>query len=202
MKKGHVYTLVFMLVLSAVLTLALATAYEAFKPSIKKNEELKVQRAVLYVFGLDQGLSDNQVASVYQEKIKPGSLDGVSQVNGLDVLTHVENGEVLAYAVPFTGSALWGSIQGYLGISQDLSRTTGLVFTYQNETPGLGGRIEEEAYKSQFRDLPIGPTTKLAYGSQEGYQLDAVTGATQTSSAVLRTINQLLSDTVFSGEGK
>lgn len=202
MKKGHVYTLVFMLVLSAVLTLALASAYEAFKPSIQRNEELKVQRAALYVFNLDEGLKDSQVAALYQEKIKKGAIGGVSQVHGEDVLAHVENGEVKAYAVPFSGSALWGSIRGYLGVSADLSHTTGMVFTSQNETPGLGGRIEEEDYKGQFRNLPIGPTTQLAYGSQEGYELDAVAGATQTSSAVLRTLNQLLRDTVFSGEGK
>ncbi len=202
MKKGHVYTLVFMVVLSAVLTFALAASYEGFKPAIAQNKALQEQRAVLYALGLEEGLEDSEIAGVYQEKIAEGTINGVSDMGGRQVLAHMENGQVVAYAVPFDGAALWGALRGYLGVTVDLSKTTGLVFTYQNETPGLGGRIDEDVYKAQFRGLPIGPGSQLRYGSQEGYSLDAVTGATQTSSAVLRTLNQLLAEEIFPGEGK
>ena len=106
----------------------------------------------------------------------------------------------MAYAVPFDGAALWGALRGYLGVNADLTETTGLVFTYQNETPGLGGRIDEDWYKAQFRGLPISKGSNLAYGAFDSYKLDAVTGATQTSSAVLRTVNKALNETVFAGE--
>ncbi len=191
MKKGHVYTLLFMLLISAVLTFALAAAYEGFKPAILKNEELRGQRAVLYALDLDRGLTDAQVEAFYRENIREGEL------NGVPVLAYGQGGPQ-AYAVPFEGSALWGALRGYLGVSAPLDQITGVVFTYQNETPGLGGRIDEEVYKEQFRGLAITPDTVLSYGAG----LDAVTGATQTSAAVLRTLNKALRESIFPGEAK
>ena len=202
MKRGHVYTLVFMVVITAVLVFALAAAYEGFKPSIEKNKLLQEQRAVLYSLGLDEGLTDADIAPVYEESIEPAALNGIEDVNGVKVLAHVKDGQTVAYAVPFDGAALWGSLRGYLGVNADLTETTGLVFTYQNETPGLGGRIDEDWFKAQFAGLPIRKGAQLAYGTQPDYQLDAVTGATQTSAAVLRTVNKALAETVFSGEVK
>lgn len=202
MKRGHLYTFIFMVLITAVLVFALAAAYEGFKPAIGKNKLLQEQRAVLYSLDLDQGLSDDQVVAVYNEKVKPAALNGLTEVKGIPVLAYMDNNAPIAYAVPFDGNALWGPLRGYLGVKADLSETTGLVFTYQNETPGLGGRIDEDWFKEQFRGLPIKPDTVLGYGTQEGYQIDAVTGATQTSSAVLRTVNKALQESVFSGEEK
>ncbi len=191
MKKGHVYTLVFMLLIASVLTFGLAAAYEGFKPAIRKNAQLQEQRAVLNALGLDTGLKDGDVEVFYRDSIREGEL------NGVPVLVYGQDGP-LAYAVPFEGNALWGALRGYLGVSASREEITGLVFTYQNETPGLGGRIDEDEYKEQFRGLPISPETRLSYGAE----LDAVTGATQTSAAVLRTLNKALSETVFPGEAK
>ena len=42
----------------------------------------------------------------------------------------------------------------------------------------------------------------MAYGSVEDKDIDAITGATQTSSAVMRTINKSLTEIVFSEEVK
>ena len=69
MKKGHIYTAVFMIILSAVLTFALALAYESFKPAIKGHKELAEQRAILYALDLDNGLTDDQVAVVTSDLI-------------------------------------------------------------------------------------------------------------------------------------
>ncbi len=62
MKKGYLYTVLFMVVLSAIFTFALAASYEAFKPSIRQNELLQEERAILYAFDLDKGLSDGEVS--------------------------------------------------------------------------------------------------------------------------------------------
>lgn len=202
MKRGHVYTLIFMVVITAVLVFALAAAYEGFKPAIKANKDLQEQRAVLYALGLDKDLKDSMVFDAYQANIQPATLNGVSEVNGVPVLAHMKDGQAQAYAVPFEGAGLWGALRGYLGVTADLGQTTGLVFTYQNETPGLGGRIDETWYKEQFRGVPLQQGKSLVYGTAQGVKLDAVTGATQTSSAVLRTVNRTLSEVIFAGEVK
>lgn len=202
MKRGHIYTFGFMVLITAVLVFALALAYEAFKPAISTNKQLQEQRAVLYALGLDDSLTDDEVRARYQEAVQPGEVNGISEAYGHPVLSHVVDGEAVAYAIPFEGSGLWGSLRGYLGITADLTETRGLVFTYQNETPGLGGRVDETWFKEQFRGLPIGEDVELAYGSHPDYKIDAVTGATQTSSAVMRTVNKALNEIVFPGEVK
>ncbi len=202
MKRGHIYTFVFMVAITAVLVFALAAAYEAFKTPIQESKALQEQRAVLYALGLDAGLKDDEVAGVYQASISEGAIGGISETAGKKVLAYNEGGKPAAYAVPFEGAGLWGSLRGYLGVKADLSATTGLVFTYQNETPGLGGRIDEEAFKEKWRGLPLQSGVKLHYGVSDPNLPDAITGATQTSSAVMRTINNVLQEVLFPGEVK
>ena len=194
MKRGHIYTLGFMVVLTGILVFALAFAYEGFKPAITGNEQLRERRAVLDSLGLDQGLSDSEVNATFESLIKAGD------VKGHEAYVYTQAGEVKGYALPFTGAGLWGSISGYLGVNADMTQTTGIVFTSQNETPGLGGRIDEAQYKEQFRGLPVDADRPIEYGVHSDYRVDAITGATQTSSAVLRMVNRMMQDVIFAGE--
>ena len=72
----------------------------------------------------------------------------------------------------------------------------GIVFTAQNETPGLGGRIDEAVFRNQFRDLDIVAGQDLAYGAAGGGKLDAIAGATSSSNAVLKIVNNLVDQTL------
>ncbi len=193
MKKGYVYTVLYMVALTAVLTLGLAAANEAFTPRIDNHARLREERAVLYVFDLERGLNDEEAHARFGQLIQEGSK------NGLTCYILVQDSETTAYAFPFEGAGLWGSLRGYLGVDASLGKTTGLVFTFQSETPGLGGRIDEEGFKAQFRNLPIKEGVPLLYGKQAEDGLDAITGATQTSAAVLRTLNGLV-ERIFAGE--
>ena len=64
----------------------------------------------------------------------------------------------------------------------------------------LHGRIDELVFREQFRGLPLKKDQPLKYGTQEGYTLDAITGATQTSTAVLKTLNNMTDQVIFNGE--
>jgi Na+-transporting NADH:ubiquinone oxidoreductase subunit C len=191
MKKGRIYTVVFMLIVSAFFTLLLAGANELYLPKIQENELLAERIAILYVFDIDQSGRAEEILMRFEQNVKQTTIFEIE----LYEYTSTE-GEPIAYAVPFTGPGLWGSISGYLGVSSELDHITGLVFTDQSETPGLGGRIDELTYREQFRGLQITAGTTLAYGEQGGGQIDAITGATSTSNSVMRILNQLLHDTV------
>ncbi len=194
MKRGYIYTLGYMVVLTGILVFALAFAYEGFKPQIASNEQIRERRAVLDSLGLDRGLDDEEVNASFDALIKAG------EVKGSEAYVYEEAGDVKGYALPFTGAGLWGSISGYLGVNADMTQTTGIVFTVQSETPGLGGRIDEVQYKEQFRGLPVRASSPLAYGNHGDYEVDAITGATQTSNAVLKMVNQMMQDVIFKGE--
>ena len=77
-----------------------------------------------------------------------------------------------------------------------------MVFIEQAETPGLGGRITEDAFEQQFKGLNAAPPEQgrqYIYVARErpenrndprfGRSVDAITGATQTSMAVERLLN-------------
>lgn len=170
MKKGYLYTIVFMALVSIVLTSILAVSNAAFLPAIKSNT-LKAQKiALLDAFGVVSQDPEEYFDRYVKEK-------DFGSLRGFEI-----EGDLEAYALPFEGAGLWGTIRGYLALSEDLSTIIGITFTEQNETPGLGGRIEEAQFRDQFRQMELKP---LRY---EG-ELQAITGATQTSASVLRIIN-------------
>lgn len=189
--RDHLNTAVFMLVISAVIALLLSSANAYFQPMIQENALVAERKAILYVFGIDTAGSTAEVLSRFDSQVKAKALSGI------DVYTQVDaQGKTLALAVPFEGAGLWGRINGYLGVSPDLKTIKGVVFTSQNETPGLGGRIDELAYREQFRGIAIKPGTPLTYGGAGRDRIDAITGATLTSKAVLQMLNELLDNTI------
>jgi Na+-transporting NADH:ubiquinone oxidoreductase subunit C len=87
-----------------------------------------------------------------------------------------------------------------VGISPDAARVIGIAFTRHAETPGLGGRITESWFTDQFKDLSLHPVEgdqNIFYLKPEGTaqasnELDAITGATNTSAAVETFLNREL----------
>jgi Na+-transporting NADH:ubiquinone oxidoreductase subunit C len=188
MKGGYLYTLIFMLILCVVLTAALALANAYFQPVIRGNADLAVKKAVLDAFGLDVTGTPAEIEQLFSQRVKP-----TTAANNLPIFVRNDAaGQIDGIAVPFSGPGLWGTIRGYLAVTRDQRTVLGLVFTSQNETPGLGGRIEEPAFRDQFRGLAIGTEGPLAYGSGNGSGIDAIAGATATSRSVLKILNQLI----------
>jgi len=189
MKQGPVYTIVFAFLLTAVFTSVLAVADAFYAPKIAENVVLAERRDVLYALGLD-GTGDAATLNArFDAQVAKKT------VGGVEVYEQNPVEGPYGIAVPFTGSGLWGTIRGYLAVSSDFSRIVGIVFTEQQETPGLGGRIDELQYKEQFRGVPI-TGAKIVYGSNGDREIDAVTGATVTSNAVLRIVNDVLDNTL------
>jgi Na+-transporting NADH:ubiquinone oxidoreductase subunit C len=107
---------------------------------------------------------------------------------------------ILGYAFPVGGSGFWGPIQGIVGVGSDAKKVLGIAFYKHMETPGLGGRITEDWFSNQFMGLPLFPIKgdqKIFYLKPAGTsgapnELDAITGATNTSSAVESFLNDEL----------
>jgi Na+-transporting NADH:ubiquinone oxidoreductase subunit C len=189
MKQGPVYTIVFIFVLTAVFTAVLAVADAYYAPKIAENVALSEHRDVLYALGLDATGDAATLTARFDAQVSKKT------VGGIEVYEQNRVGGTYGIAVPFTGSGLWGTIKGYLAVSSDFSKIVGIVFTEQQETPGLGGRIDELQYKEQFRGVPI-TGSKIVYGKNGSQEIDAVTGATITSNSVLRIVNDTIDNTL------
>ena len=63
----------------------------------------------------------------------------------------------------------------------------GVRITQHKETPGVGTRAAEPSYLAKYNKLDIDKDIKL---SKDGGQIDAVSGATRTSTAVADGVNK------------
>lgn len=190
-KQSLLYTVLFTFLVSFIFVLGLAAADQLTKERVADNRRIAQQRAVLNAFGIE-AVSVNDVESNYRNVES-------TEVDGETLYRTVDNGVPLV-AKEFSGSGLWGTINGIIGVTQDLTRTTGIEIISQNETPGLGARIGEEWFKAQFRGERIINGT-IAVGDpgdgdpdHENGSVDAITGASRTSDAMRTILNTELAD--------
>lgn len=83
--------------------------------------------------------------------------------------------------LPIQGRGMWSTIYGYLALEGDLATVAGVGFYEHGETPGIGDRIEDPAWREGWRG-------RRAIGADGTVVLDidGITGATVTASAVER----------------
>jgi Na+-transporting NADH:ubiquinone oxidoreductase subunit C len=105
-----------------------------------------------------------------------------------------DGGEVSVVLLPIAGSGYNGRIDAVLAMGGDMNTIAGLSVTRHSETPGLGARIEEAAWLSDFpgtetRDEAGNLRFAVARGTASSvFEVDGITGATRTSNAMTRMI--------------
>ncbi|NLX62412.1 MAG: FMN-binding protein [Tissierellia bacterium] len=196
-KDKFYYPVLVMVIITAIFTFILAWLNDITEEVIALNEETELRRKILYVFNIDVPSDEPEdIERVFNEHVK------TQEVGDETIYYMEEDGEVVAYAFPVDGIALWGSLSAYVGISADYSELLGLEFIRHSETPGLGGRIDEAWFKEQFRGLDLTEGQEgeyVIYKPAIGGNVDAIAGATQTSNAVRDIINKGIYDFISQG---
>ena len=198
--KSRIYSILYMFVLTLVFTALVGGVKVLSEERIRRNQDLKLQRIVLQVLGMDlePGITDNELTERFEQ--------GVRTVRVEDRILYLalEKGrgreKVVGVAFPVGGQGFWGPIQGIAAVDPEGNHLIGLAFYKHMETPGLGGRMTEDWFQNQFKGLVLrrmenGKQSfylKPAGTSQSDEELDAITGATQSSKAIERFLNQEL----------
>ncbi|MDR3087653.1 MAG: Na(+)-translocating NADH-quinone reductase subunit C [Azoarcus sp.] len=106
------------------------------------------------------------------------------------------SGTLEALILPVRGYGLWSTLYGFLAIKPDLNTVVGLGFYQHGETPGLGGEVDNPAWKARWPGKTLfgeggHPVVirivkgGVPQGSPDaGHQVDALAGATLTSKGV------------------
>ena len=81
-----------------------------------------------------------------------------------------------------------GDIQVSVGIQSD-GTVTGVSFLSISETAGLGMKAKEDSFSSQFAGKQVESFEVTKTGATSDNQIDAISGATITSSAVTSAVN-------------
>ena len=98
------------------------------------------------------------------------------------------------------GFAVKGVIMGYadniemlVGFNAAVSEVTGVFVLFQKETPGLGNKITDSEWNSQFNGKSTTAPLKVKSGDT-ATNIDAISGATISSVAVTNIVNNVVRD--------
>ncbi|TVR34810.1 MAG: FMN-binding protein [Spirochaetaceae bacterium] len=184
-KQSLPYTVVFSFIVCFAFVFLLSLTHQATREQVQLNQQLRLQRSVLSALAIDYQ-DDQEVLRLFDD-IETVERDGMT-------LYRIDRDDEVLYARIFAGSGVWGTINGVVGVDQDISRTVALEIIDHNETPGLGGRVDEPEFKRQFLDKPLddGKIDVVREGDTEGVdgRIDAITGATGTSKAIETILNR------------
>ena len=160
---------------------ALGYVYQITKEPIARAKDQKTLDAIREVVGT----FDN---NPFAEKTTIATPDGKSE---LELYPARENGIVTSVAIKtFSDNGFGGRIELIIGMLMD-GTVTGYKFIEQKETPGLGTKIAESKFADQFIGLnSYHDQFKL---KKDGGEIDAVTGATISSRAVIDAVEKAVS---------
>ena len=171
--------------------LALGAVYGITKEPIARQEELAKQEAYQEVFpeaeqfqtvALDEELSGQIRSGLDEAGYTQDSIQEVTEA--LD-----DEGQRLGYAITvLTTAGYGGEIQFSMGISLD-GTVNGISFLSISETAGLGMKADTEEFRSQFAQKQVEAFTYTKNGASEEDEIDAISGATITTSAVTDAVN-------------
>jgi Na+-transporting NADH:ubiquinone oxidoreductase subunit C len=121
-----------------------------------------------------------------------------------------KNGKLDRVILPVRGQGLWGPLYGYFALGADTNTIKGIIFYKHQETPGLGGEIENPSWMNQWpgqlvynvkKDGTFGAVKiRVVKGpAKEGdkYGIDGLSGATITSRGVTNMLKFWLSKNGF-----
>ena len=124
------------------------------------------------------------------KKIEAGNADAASELKLPVYVFNIKGQKVTV--IPCYGAGLWGPVWGYLAFAEDGRPFDGALFDHKSETPGLGAKITETPFYSQFKGRSI--TDEGYFGVIKGgakdteHEVDAISGASITSGAVGTTV--------------
>lgn len=196
--KKRLFSILYMFVLTLFFTSVVSAVKFYSDERIAINQQVKLLRIVLQVLGIpvQEDVPPLEVMRIFEQRVREIEVKGRPLYIG-----YADKGEtIIGYAFPAAGQGFWGPISGMAAVDPSATELLGVAFFKHSETPGLGARITEGWFTSQFKGLPLYPTKgeekifylKAAGKGQAKNELDAVTGATGTSRAVEAFLNKEL----------
>ena len=113
---------------------------------------------------------------------------------GIDYYTAIKGGETAAYIFTESAKGYGGDVSVMTAVKPDGTVAGVAILDVSGETPGLGQNAAKESFYSQYAGLKKGVSLLKNGARAENNEVDAVTGATITSTAVTRAVNAALDD--------
>ncbi len=175
-------------IITVVAGFGLGAVYDITKAPIEKVNYETQQNAYKTVFADASEFTDlpdfssEEATKIVAESGYSDTIEGCVQAKGSD-------GSVLGYVITVVShDGYGGDIKFSVGIKAD-GTVNGYSITDINETAGLGMKAKEEAFYAQFENKQVEQFAVTKTGSTSDSEIDAISGATITSSAVTNGVN-------------
>lgn len=179
-----------------------------FIEAIKKNREdiikpVGVLLAICIIIPLALSITNKVTVKKIAELEAANSKKNMQSLIDADNFKECENGEITYHAAIKGGeTAAYIFTESSKGYGGDVSVMTAIkpdgtvagvaILDVSGETPGLGQNAAKESFFSQYIGLKKGVSVLKNGAKAENNEVDAVTGATITSTAVTRAVNTAL----------
>ncbi len=162
--------------------------FEVTLPTITANKARELREAVFKVL---PGVSKMQKLVYDGTKLNPvqGKADEEQTIFG----GYDRDGTFIGYAIPSDGPGFQDTIKLLYGYVPEKRQVSGMEILESRETPGLGDKIYKDAvFVANFDALAVDPEiVAVKKGTKSApNEVDAITGATISSKAVVRLINE------------
>jgi len=189
--NSNTYIIIYSTILVLIVAFLLAFVSQSLKPQQDANVKLDTEKQILNSLNL-RGLSDEEAHATYEKIV---SFDEAQNV----YVCTLENGDV-KYVLPLKGQGMWGGISCFLAVDNDKNTIYGAYFNHESETAGLGAEIKDNAdWQAKFQGKKIFAdenketlTLSVEKNVNNETTVDAVTGATVTSTAVSKMLQEQL----------
>ncbi|MBO4557566.1 MAG: NADH:ubiquinone reductase (Na(+)-transporting) subunit C [Bacteroidales bacterium] len=227
--NSNVYTVIYTTILVVIVAAILAFAASALKSRQQANADLAKMKTIMMAANMGQNpdgsvdksadfmkLYNDHITNAFVVDAEGNVVEGVDAFKDIDLKSQfsaLKKGQEVKLPVyectmddgrkvnilAMYGAGLWGAIWGYVAVEDDNETVAGAIFDHASETPGLGAKIAEPPFYTQFRGKKLSDAGQFssvkvikggANGSENG--VDAISGATMTSKAVSASLEQWL----------
>lgn len=192
----RVFSVLYMFVATLIFTSLVSGVRLVNEERIRTNEKVRLEKVILDVLDIPvvRDTANDDLVKLFASRVKTKLVAGRTVYIAYDPITKIP----VRYGIAISGPGFWGPISAIVATDRDFTHILEIAFHRHQETPGLGGRISEQWFADQFAGLPLADEpgrknffsiTPPAPGKSPG-EIDAITGATQTSRAVETFLNR------------
>ena len=200
--NSNTYIIIYSTIMVVIVAFLLAFVSQTLKVQQENNVALDTQKQILYSLNMRDvitSMSDDEINALFEKSVT--QIDSVADEKGKKkpyLYYATVNGEQ-KYVLPMKGQGMWGGISCFLAIDSDKNTVYGAYFNHESETAGLGAEIKDNAdWQAKFQGKTIfgSDNSAIALSVEKAVNnettVDAVTGATVTSTAVSKMLQEQL----------
>ncbi|QGU95805.1 RnfABCDGE type electron transport complex subunit G [Clostridium bovifaecis] len=168
-----------LLIITAIAGLVLGFAHKITLEPIAKQQKMENDAAMKEVLPIAESFNLKEIT------LPDGSI--VKEVN-----EGKKGSDVTGYAIKVAPKGYAGLIDMMVGISNE-GKVEGIKILTHSETPGLGANAPNPEFSGQYKGKPIAQPLQVVKTAPSGdNQIQAITGATITSNAVTKGVNDAI----------